>query len=236
VEAVILVGGLGTRLKPVLDDRPKPMAPVAGRPFLEYLVLQLRKHGIDEIVFAAGHGADVIERHFGVGKELRVSIRHMREEEPRGTGGALKLAEPLLRGPDFVALNGDSFFDVDLGALLGQHRRSGARATVALTRVKDASRFGRVDLGRDATIVGFAEKDPAGGPGLINAGVYTFQRDVLASIPADRPVSLERDVLPRLIGEGLYGVELPGWFIDIGIPGDYLRLRDDPGSLCRAVG
>jgi NDP-sugar pyrophosphorylase family protein len=237
MQAVILAGGLGTRLGPLVAGSTKPLAPVAGRPFLEYLLLQLRKGGIADVVLCVGHRGDLVREHFGSGTPWGLTLTYSWERELRGTGGAVKLAEPLLRGDDFLVLNGDSLFDVPLADLTAFHRHRGALATLALARAEDARRFGTVALGPAGEVVRFVEKGQAeSGGGLINGGVYVFRRAVLDEIPAGRPVSLEREVFPALVGRGLYGLARDGYFVDIGIPETLARVRADARPLLAAGG
>ena len=235
MKALILAGGLGTRLRPVLPDTAKPMAPVRGRPFVEYLVAHLARHGLTEIVLCIGYLGQQLRDHFGDGSRFGVAIRYSDEPQPMGTGGALKLAEPLI-GADrsFLVANGDSFFGADLRALIDDHRRRAALATMALTRVlePDAARYGGVELDDQMAIARFVEKGAAGSAGgLINAGLYLFERRVLEVIPAGIPVSLERETFPRLVGDRFYGLPLSGFFVDIGLPASYQEQQRDPGAL-----
>lgn len=242
MEALILAGGLGTRLQGVLPDRPKPMAPVAGRPFLEYLVLQLRRAGVGRVVLSTGHLGDQIAAHFGDGAALGVRIVYSHESRPAGTGGAVKLAERHLEGDRFLVMNGDSFVAADLSTVIAAHEARAALATMALTRVADASRYGLVELDERGRVTRFVEKGAAaaGTPGLINSGIYVLSRALLDRIPEPGPpTSLERDVFPELIGRGgegeFLGVELEGFFKDIGVPDDYKALCDHPEPLRELV-
>ena len=230
MDAIILAGGLGTRLRPVVSDMPKSMAVVAGRPFLEYVLAQLRAAGVERAVVCAGFRADLLRAHFGNRENFGIELAWSVEEEPRGTGGALKLAEPLLVGDRWLLMNGDSLFDISLGALIDAHDAQPASATIALARVDNARRYGRVTLADDGTIASFDEKADIDIPGLINSGLYIIERGLLAQIPNDRPVSLERDVIAPLAGateNGVRGVAFDGFFIDIGIPEDFARAQDE---------
>jgi NDP-sugar pyrophosphorylase family protein len=238
VNALILAGGLGTRLQGVLHDRPKPMAPVAGRPFLEYLVLQLLRAGVERVVLSTGHLGEHIAAHFGDGAALGVRIVYSHESRPAGTGGAVKLAERHLEGDRFLVMNGDSFVAADLATVIDAHRARSALVTMALTRVADASRYGSVERGDDGRITRFVEKGAAaaGAPGLINSGIYVLERALLDRIPEPGPASsLERDLFPSLIGRPFFGVELEGFFKDIGVPDDYKALCDRPEPLLELV-
>lgn len=237
MKALILAGGLGTRLRGVVTDLPKPMAPVAGRPFLEYLLLQLARHGLTEVVLSTGHLAEKVSEHFGSGEQLGLHLSYSRERSPRGTGGAIKLATPLIGGQAVLVMNGDSVVDADLTEVAEGHRERNALATMVLTRVEDTSRYGAVEIGDGGEIERFVEKREGAGAGLINSGVYLLSPQVLQEIPdAERPVSLEREVFPSLVGRGFYGHSVDGFFKDIGVPEDYRALCDDPEPLLRTTG
>lgn len=221
VVAAVLAGGLGTRLRSVIADRPKVLAPVGGRPFLTHLLDQLARAGVARTVLLTGYGsqhvrAAIDESHAGM------AIDYSQEPEPLGTGGALRFALPCLDCETVLLLNGDSYCDASLEDLLKWHSRRGAAATLTLTHVENASRFGRVDLGESQRIERFAEKQPTPSPGWINAGVYAFHRRLIESIPQGCAVSLERDVLPNWVVRGeVFGVQCCGEFIDIGVPESY---------------
>ena len=222
--ALILAGGLGTRLQRVVQDRPKPMAPVAGRPFVEWLVIALKNQGVRSIVFCTGHLGDALEEYFGEGERWDVRISYSREETPLGTGGALRLASRLAASALVLAANGDSYCPFDLRRLTRPYSDPEARGVLALVPAEDRSRYGSVELGGDGRVVAFSEKSRSARPGLISAGIYLFDRAVIEEIPADRPVSLEEEVLPVLAARGaLYGVVGEGPFLDIGTPEAYER-------------
>jgi len=229
LHAIILAGGLGTRLRPVVDDRPKVMAPVGGRPFLEYLLAAFAGQGFDDIVLCLGHRAEQIEAYFGSGDKLGVRLSYSVESEPLGTAGALKLAEPLLVANTYLVANGDSFLRAGYAPLFETLHDTRALAVLALHRTHDAGRYGTVERAQGGRITSFVEKnaDHAGGSALINAGLYAMRRSVIEEI-ASGPASLERDVMPTLAASRqLYGLELAGSFIDIGVPDDYRRLERD---------
>jgi NDP-sugar pyrophosphorylase family protein len=226
LKAVILVGGLGTRLRSVVTSKPKVMAPIGERSFLELLVRQLRSQGIRRLVLCTGYLADQIESKFGNGKDWDVAIEYSKEEMPLGTAGAIKLAQRYLDGSEFVVLNGDSFLEIDFQAFIAFHRAHvGAIASMAVLRVEDASRYGTVRVDGVGRVSGFAEKTGSNAPGLVNGGVYVFTPTVLQSIP-EGPASLERDVFPPLLYKGVYAQEQRGMFIDIGTPADYARAQE----------
>jgi NDP-sugar pyrophosphorylase family protein len=218
--AAILVGGLGTRLQARVQDRPKVLANVNGRPFLAYLLDQLSSAGICQTVLCTGHLASMVEDTFGPSHGgMRLAYSH--EKAPLGTAGALRLALPQLYSDPVLVLNGDSFCDADLGGFLGFYRSRGANATVLLTEVPDTGRFGRVALNEEEQIIRFEEKGSAAGAGWINAGIYLLSQRLLLDIPTSRAVSLEREVFPAWVGRGLYGWRGGGRFIDIGTPDSY---------------
>lgn len=236
VKALILAGGLGTRLSGVLRDLPKPLAPVAGRPFLYYLIRQLTVHGFRDIVLSTGHLGEKIVESFGDGRDLGIHIDYSNEDRPAGTGGAVRLAEKHLEGDEFFVLNGDSFLDVDLEKLVEAHREHTAQVTMALARVDDTSRYGGVSVDASAKITRFEEKRAGACPGLINAGIYVLDKKIFDRIPNEpRPVSLEREVFPTLLGEEFYGHVVEAFFWDIGVPDDYAALCAHPEPLFKAL-
>jgi len=225
VQAALLVGGLGTRLRSVLPSVPKPLASVGGKPFLELLVLQLRNQNIRTLIMCTGHLGEQIENEFGNGSALGVTIAYSQEPQPLGTAGALSLASSrLINSRDFILMNGDSFLEVDFDRLLGFHRQHGGIATLAIRRVESAARFGTVEMGPNSRVSAFLEKTGRDAPGLINGGVYVFSRSIFDWIQPG-PSSLEKDVLPRILDQGVYALEQKGMFIDIGTPADYARAQ-----------
>jgi D-glycero-alpha-D-manno-heptose 1-phosphate guanylyltransferase len=235
VKAVLLVGGLGTRLRSVLPGAPKVLASVGKRSFLELLVGQLRSQGIRRLVMCTGYLADQIENEFGDGQAGDVAIEYSKEEQPLGTAGAVKRAEHYLHDvPDFLVMNGDSFLEIDFCGLMNFHRTHGAMATMAVLRVEDTSRYGTVHIDASSRVRGFSEKTGSKTPGLVNGGVYIFNHAVFQYIP-EAPASLERDVFPRLLDYGVYAEEQHGMFIDIGTPTDYARAQKLCDSLNEAA-
>jgi len=233
IPVAILAGGLGTRLRPAIGDRQKVVAAVEGRPFLAILLDQVAAAGFRDVVLCVGHRADEVEAALGA-SHGPLRLRYSREAEPLGTGGALRLALPLLDGPELLVMNGDSFCEVDLAAAWTWHRAHGAEATLVAVEVSDASRYGRVEMDAADRVRRFTEKQEDGRPGWINAGIYLLASRLLAALPAGRPLSLERDVLPGWTGGALYGYRVRGRFIDIGTPGAYsaasLFFRGDPAG------
>ena len=213
--ALVLAGGLGTRLREVVSDRPKVLAEVAGQPFLSHLLEHIARSGVRQVVLCTGHLGDQVEAEFG-DRYGRLELSYSREQDPLGTGGAVAAAMPMVRTPHVVVLNGDSYCDADLGRYLGWCRGIEATAALLAIEVDDVSRYGRVDVDATHRLVGFAEKG-ATGPGTINAGVYYFCSDLARSLPRG-PLSLECDVLPRLMAEGVFAQAVTGRFIDIGTP------------------
>jgi NDP-sugar pyrophosphorylase family protein len=220
VTAAILAGGLGTRLRSVVADRPKVLAPVGGRPFLRYLLDQLAAAAIPKVVLLTGHGAGQVREAIG---DTHGGLRlvYSAEPAPLGTGGALRHALPHLSGPAVLLLNGDSYCDVDLEEFARFHRAEPAGVGMVLVRVPDASRFGRVRLGRTGRVIRFEEKAATRAPGWINAGVYLLDRALVAELPAGR-LSLEHDLLPGWVARRhVRGFRCEGRFLDIGTPRSY---------------
>jgi NDP-sugar pyrophosphorylase family protein len=221
ITAVILAGGLGTRLKSVVADRPKVMADVACRPFLAYLLDQIGATGISRVVICTGYKAEIVAEQFGASYR-GLNLIYSQEQAPLGTGGALRLAGTHLRGPDPVlVLNGDSYCDFDLPAFLDWHCSTSAKASLILTEMPDTGRYGRVEVDDTGNVLGFSEKLAGSGKGWINAGIYLLSRDFLQSLPPSAPLSIERDVFPRWVGRGLRGFRCRARFIDIGTPESY---------------
>ena len=224
IRAFVLCGGHGTRLSPVLADRPKSMALISGMPFLELLFDRLRSQGIDDLILGTGYMADKIEGYFGRGNKFAVLIGYSREHEPLGTGGALKLAEPLISDPVLV-LNGDSYVEWSLVPMLELFTGKDAHLVMVVQAVADVARYGSVLLDQERRVTQFVEKGAAAGPGLINAGVYLLRKQIVRDLPAGKASSLEREVFPQLLDRGVYGLISTGLFIDIGIPDDLERAQ-----------
>lgn len=220
-EALILVGGKGTRLQSVITDRPKPMAEVAGRPFVEWLILRLKSQGIQRILLCTSYLSEVIEMYFGDGRQWELAIDYSREPGLLGTAGAVRHAVSKIQSERFLVLNGDSYCNMDLDRLAKMHATGGASATLWLAKVSDSSRYGAVEIGMDGAVQSFCEKQTAKSPGLINAGIYLLERTVVEAIPTGGVFALERDVFPPLIGHGLYAVAGDEIFLDIGTPASY---------------
>ncbi len=225
MQALILVGGEGTRLRPLTSAMPKPVVPLVGQPFISYMLEWLHRHGVDDVILSCGFMAEGLRAVLGDGGALGVRLRYVEEEEPLGTGGALKLAEDLL-DDRFFMLNGDVLTDIDLTDQLAQHERTGAAATLALIAVEDPSAYGLVRREADMSVRQFVEKPPPEeiDTNLVNAGAYILQREVLEQMPpAGTNFSIEREVFPALVGSGLYGYAADAYWLDIGTPERYLE-------------
>jgi NDP-sugar pyrophosphorylase family protein len=231
-EAIILCGGLGTRLRSVVPDRPKALAEVAGRPFLEWLLRSLRAQGVGRVVLATGHRGSMIEATFGDGRHLDLVLSYSREAAPLGTGGALRRAAGRVCHYPVLVLNGDSYCRFDLARMSRTHMEQGARATIWLVEVA-GDRFGSVTVGERGEILDFKEKVATSG--LISAGTYLLDEGVVGGIASGRSVSLEQEVFPALVGNGLYGVLGAGPFVDIGTPGSLAAAGDLLGAEFRRV-
>ena len=219
VTAVILAGGVGSRLRAVVSDRPKVMALIHGRPFISFLLRQVKAAGVKETVLCTGYMAEFIEERLGATFQ-GMRLAYSREETALGTAGALRHALPKIATSTILVMNGDSYCDLSLSEFASAHASRETDASMVLARVEDTSRYGRVELGDSGYVKRFVEKGPSSGPGWINAGVYLLNRSAVAGIPRDRAVSIEREVFPGLVGRGLYG-HPGGRFLDIGTPESY---------------
>ena len=242
MQAIVLVGGEGTRLRPLTLTRPKPALPLVDRPFIRYIVDWVTGHGITEVVMCCGFGAGPLREVLGEGNGQGPAIRYVEEPEPLGTAGPLRLAddEVALDEP-FVVLNGDVLADLDLSGLIRAHEEHGPTATIGLHSVADPSSYGLVRRAGGPAAPG-AKPTAAGGEVLeflekptreqvvtdeVNAGAYVLDRSVIDLIPSNRMVSIEREIFPRLVGQGLYGHRLDGYWMDIGTPERYLQASWD---------
>lgn len=235
MEAIILVGGLGSRLKAAVPDVPKPMAPINGRPFLEYLVDYWAGQGVDRFILSVGYKRKIIEDHFSASYK-GIEMDYAVEDHPRGTGGGLLLALKHLRQSGaFLILNGDTFFEVDLALMRRYHQARHAEATIVLREVDANSRYASVEIDKDGKITTFDNRARTPGRTLINGGVYLAESTAFAGMlpESDGPVSIEDQLYPRMLAAGrrMYGFRSSGRFIDIGIPEDYRRAATVlPGS------
>jgi mannose-1-phosphate guanylyltransferase len=228
VQALVLAGGEGTRLRPLTLTLPKPVIPLAGRPFLTFMLDWLRHHGVDDVLLSCGYRSHDVERVLGdIHGGMR--LRYVVEDEPLGTAGPLRLAADAGVLDDRVlVLNGDCLTDIDLTAELAQHEATGAKATLALVAVEDTSSYGVVPTAADGSVEAFLEKRPGPAPtNRINAGAYVLEREVVERVPAGRAVSIETEIFPELVGDGLYGYEADAYWIDIGTPERYLEATYD---------
>lgn len=215
--AVILAGGLGTRLRSVVADRPKVLAEVDGVPFVFHLLTQLAGAGVKHVVLAVGYRGEQVREAVGTSYGPLV-IDYVQEPAPLGTGGAIRHALPLVRSQTLVVMNGDSYCELDLAHFWLWHHQRAAQGSLALTRVPDARRFGTVATDAWGRVERFVEKSPAPGPGTVNAGIYLLRRTLVAAIPSAVACSLESDLLPRWLDAGIYGYERTDRFVDIGTP------------------
>jgi mannose-1-phosphate guanylyltransferase len=231
LKAVILVGGPGTRLRPLTDDRPKPMVPVLNRPFLEHTIIHLIKYGVKDIILAMSYLPEAIPEYFGRGERWGVSLTYCVEKEPLGTAGAVKNVASYLNG-SFITLNGDNvFIEMNWDEVFAFHREKKAKATIFLTRVDNPSAFGVVETNTEHHVQKFIEKPLPGTEttNWINAGGYILEPDVLDYIPADTHYMFERELFPDLLenGEPVYGYPYKGFWLDMGNPGKYFSLNID---------
>ena len=231
MQAVILAGGAGTRLRSIVNDRPKSMARFGDKPFLEYQIDTLRRHGVTEVILCVGYLHEHIEQHFGDGKRCGIPVQYSVESTPLGTGGAVRKAGNLLRD-SFLLLNGDSYVELNVEAFIAAHaahRQSDERVvgTLALTRVEDARAYGSVEMDRQQRIVHYREKSTSQSP-WVSAGIYALERNILDGWPPDRAMSMENDVIPTALESGgaLFGHPAGGFFVDIGTPEGHSRFRE----------
>lgn len=234
MQAVILVGGQGTRLRPLTATRPKPMMPLVDRPFVAHQIEHLVRYGIHDIVFSCGYRPDALEEYFGDGERFGVRLRYVTDPVPLGTAGAVANAVPAFDHPDDVlVLNGDILTDLDLEAFRQSHLAAGATASIALTPVTDPSAYGLVRLHDNRAVAEFLEKPSRdelipGEPYLINAGTYLLSHEAIAMIPSGRACSIEREVFPVLAEQGrLFGYPSDTYWRDIGTPLSYLEAHHD---------
>ena len=220
---VVLAGGLGTRLRSVLPEIPKPMAPIRDKPFLEHLLCWIARSGIRRAVLSSGYRHEIIEEYFRNGESVGLELIYSVEQKPLGTWGALRQASRHVDRNEFIALNGDSWLEVDLCQLFNFHINCGGVATLAAAHVMDSSRFGSLQMNLSGRILRFNEKS-AGGDGWINGGIYVLSQRVFGLVPMEA-MSLEKQAFPRLVEEGIYALKAPGIFVDIGLPEEYMKLE-----------
>ncbi len=227
-EAIILAGGFGTRLQSVVNDVPKPMAPINNEPFLNYIFDYLKHYQIKHVVLSTGYLSEKIIDYYKT-EFNGIKISYTTEELPLGTGGGIRLALKKCTTANVLVLNGDSFFDVDIESYNQNHIHSNAQYSLALREIDNASRYGTITLGNDNSIIDFKEKDNREHSGLINGGVYILNRELfLNQTQANTTFSIEKDFYENRISElNIFGFEYNGYFIDIGIPQDYKKAQDD---------
>ena len=236
MEAILLCGGLGTRLSSVVSDRPKPMADIAGKPFLHYLVKMLSKSGVKHLIFALGYMGEQIEAYFQSGEEYGLSISYSYEDSPLGTGGAIRNALSKVSGENVLVLNADTYFHTDYESLLREQLKNKAAMTIASRKIEDISRYGAILKDESGRILRWNEKmspdqAEASCPGEINGGIYVMQKSLIEKIPEGKQ-SLENDCIPAWLEDGLYLQAIPsdGYFMDIGVPEDYAQFKEDVES------
>lgn len=227
MQAILLAGGLGTRLKSVVSDRPKPMALIDGRPFMEYVIHQLSLYGIMDIIFAVGYKGSMVEDYFRDGSDFGFHASYAYEEELLGTAGAIKHAGKLVTESQVYVLNADTFYQIDYSRLRELKEERNLDMALVLRQVADVSRYGQAVL-EDNLLTAFNEKTQEPRPGTINGGIYLISQSLLDEIPKGK-VSLEHDMIPKWMKEGkaLGGIVNEGYFIDIGVPEDYYKFIKD---------
>ena len=218
--AVILAGGLGTRLRSVVSDRPKPLAEVHNRPFLTYLLDQLVTFEIRYAVLCTGYLGEQVKAVLG-SEWKTLALAYSQEHSPLGTGGAIRLAMPKIQSETTLIMNGDSYFSANLKDFWIWHHQKNAKASLLLAQVNDTQRFGRVQVNDEGQVLKFEEKGNAQAAGWINAGIYLIQKPLLEFVPEKKAISLEQEVFPTWIGQGFYGSYGQGNFLDIGTPESY---------------
>lgn len=221
---------MGTRLRGVVEDVPKPMAPVGGKPFLEYLILQLKRWESIDIILSVGYKKEIIQAYFGNGSQFGIPISYSEESQPLGTGGALKKAISLHNDPYFIVMNGDSYFNINFSELITYHESKPGITTMSLAYIKDKGRYGSVEINGDGSVMSFQKEGPDAA-GLINGGIYLMNRDIANYIP-EGPISLEGHVLSLIKQDTLlYGKVFDAFFLDMGIPEDYFWIDKHPEKL-----
>ncbi|MBG9318675.1 NDP-sugar synthase [Corynebacterium belfantii] len=228
-DAVILVGGKGTRLRPLTVSTPKPMLPTAGVPFLSHLLARIKAAGITHVVLGTSFKAEVFEDYFGDGADLGLEIEYVAEDKPLGTGGGIRNVYDKLRANTVMVFNGDVLGGTDLGGILDAHHAKNADLTMHLVRVPDPRAFGCVPTDAEGRVSAFLEKTEDPPTDQINAGCYVFRRELIGEIPADRVVSVERETFPRLLEEGrrVFGYVDNAYWRDMGTPSDFVRGSSD---------
>ena len=226
-EAILLAGGLGTRLQKTVPDLPKPMAPVNGKPFIEYVIDYIIRYQVRKIILSVGYKHESFAAHFAndyKGCQILFSV----ENEPLGTGGGIRKALEFAEEPDVMVLNADTLFKIDISSLSSLHKKKNADLTMALRKMNDVGRYGSVKIDEDARVTGFAEKNEITGEGNINGGVYIFKNDFFNKLDLPEKFSFEKDCLEKYYSTlNIYGYSSKGYFLDIGIPEDYNKAQHD---------
>jgi mannose-1-phosphate guanylyltransferase len=225
IDAIVLVGGQGTRLRPLTLTAPKPMLPTAGVPFLSHLLSRIQAVGVEHVVLSTSYQVDVFADHFGDGRSLGLDLEYVTEDVPLGTAGGIRNVAGRLRSDDVLIFNGDVLSGVDLDALVKTHHEGGADVTLHLTRVPDPRAFGSVPTDDAGRVLAFLEKSPEPVTDQINAGCYLFRRSIVDLIPAGRPVSVERETFPGLLAAGatVLGYVDSTYWLDIGTPANFVQ-------------
>lgn len=234
-DLLVLCGGQGTRLRTVVHDRPKPMVMIEGRPFVDAVIESCVRQGIRRVILCTGYMGHHFEDWY-LGRERAYGLFFSQEQSPLGTAGAVMHAASLIRSNPFLVVNGDSLCETDLKALLAFHAEHGGVATLALTTAGSRTDVGFVTMHRDGRISAFAEKQPGASAGFHNAGIYVFERSVLEGWPAHRPCSIEEDLLPKILGQGVYGLICDSPLYDIGTPERLEEFRRQAATGAREAG
>jgi NDP-sugar pyrophosphorylase family protein len=226
IDAILLCGGSGLRLRGIIGDVPKAMASIGGHPFLEVLLKQLRRYGFQRVILAVGYQKDVIRSHFGQ-RAFDLSLEYSEEKSPLGTGGALRKAADLVESDNALIMNGDSYTDADLRGFAVDHCEAGTDASVLVVPADQRSDCGLVSVGEDGSIVQFREKQRLSGSQYINAGIYAASRSILCEIPAGLKVSLEEELFPQWLasGKSIKAFVVSGACVDIGTPERYQQAQ-----------
>lgn len=224
ITALILAGGLGTRLRSVIGECPKVLSPIHGRPFIFYILDKLNEAGLSQVILSVGYLGNQVRDVLG-DEYKGLTIKYSKESNPLGTGGAVRLGLPLITNDSVLVMNGDSYVDANLASYLTWYVQNGHQSSLLLAKVPDTGRYGRLEVDEDGHITFFEEKGTKARPsdGWINAGVYIFKKYLLTSVPSGKPFSLEREFLPNLVGNMLFGFRYYGAFIDIGTPESYAK-------------
>jgi len=226
-DIIILAGGFGTRLRESIQNLPKAMAPVNGRPFLEYQLDFISHFGFKRVILSTGYLSTAIENHFG-SRYRKLDLVYASESEPLGTGGAVKLSFDKVITPHALILNGDTLFRINLDRFFQKHIENLAKVSIALRYVADASRYGMIDCSQNGSVIAFREKSDQPMPGLINGGVYLIKAGYFRSLSLPDKFSLEKDMFAKMLDPELYKAQIfNDYFLDIGIPDDYLRAQTE---------